>query len=439
MKVLVTGATGFIGRHVAASLIAAGHEVLIGARDAARARRIFPDQAFVACDFTQDLSTEVWRPRLEGIEALVNCVGVLQPRRRATTEAVHVQATSALFDACAAVGLRRVIHVSALGVETGIDLAYATSKLAADRHLQGLDLDWTILRPSLVYTPAGSYGGTSMLRAQAALPFILPLPGKGEQAFQPVFMDDLTEGIRRLLEQGRGLREIIPVTGPEPLSIREILLRLRAWLGLGRAWPLPVPMVLMRGLARLGDLFGAGPLSTTSLRMIEQGNTAAPDAFTAATGIVPQSFSKVLAGSPAQVQDRWHAQLHFLSPLLRVSLGLMWVLGGLWLLIPYLPWFPFIAGLEGMEIGPLPLGPEVVLHLFALLSGSLLLLGWQVRWALGLQLAVVGLLSGLGLFTHWALRSYLHASDALTTATLAAAAILALSVTLIALVLENDR
>ncbi len=439
MKVLVTGATGFIGRHVAASLIAAGHEVVIGARDAARAQRVFPDQAFVACDFTQDLSVEAWRPRLEGIEALVNCVGVLQPRRRATTEAVHVQATSALFDACAAVDLRRVVHISALGVETGIDLAYATSKLAADQHLQGLDLDWTILRPSLVYTPAGSYGGTSMLRAQAALPFVLPLPGRGEQAFQPVFMDDLTEGIRRLLEHSKGLREIIPVTGPEPLSIREILLRFRSWLGLGRPWTLPIPMALMWTLARLGDLLGAGPLTTTSLRMIEQGNKAPPDAFVAATGIAPRRFSEVLAANPAHVQDRWHARLYFLRPVLRFSLGLTWMLGGLWLVIPYLPWYPVIAGLEGMDTGPLPLGPEVGLYLFALISGLLLLLGWRVRWALGLQFALVGVLAGLGLFTHWALRPYLHWSDAVTTATLAAASLLALAVTLIALVLEDDR
>ena len=62
MKVLVTGATGFIGRHVAACLIAAGHEVLIGARDGQRAGRVFPDQRFVACDFMHDLSLEAWTP-----------------------------------------------------------------------------------------------------------------------------------------------------------------------------------------------------------------------------------------------------------------------------------------------------------------------------------------------------------------------------------------
>ncbi|MDJ0943643.1 MAG: complex I NDUFA9 subunit family protein [Kiloniellales bacterium] len=390
MKVLVTGATGFIGRHVAACLIAAGHEVLIGARDGQRADRIFPDQRFIACDFTRDLSSDDWRPRLQGVEALVNCVGVLQPRRRATMEAVHLTATAALFDACAASGVRRVIHVSALGVETGIDLHYATSKLAADAHLQGLDLEWTILRPSLVYTPAGSYGGTSLLRAQAALPLFVPLPGKGEQPFQPVFMDDLTEGIRRLLEDGVGIGEIIPVTGPEPIAIREVLFRLRRWLGLGRAWALRIPMPVMRLLARLGDLVGGGPLTTTSLRMIEQGNAAAPDRFTLVTGIVPRGFDEVLAQHPAQVQDRWHARLYVLRPALRTVLGLYWIVGASVML--------FGGGLHvgrALSGGDAAPGggfdPWQIVFGLALASGLLLLLRWKVRLVLAWQLWVLAI------------------------------------------------
>ncbi len=413
MKVLVTGATGFIGRHVAAGLIAAGHEVLIGARDKARASKIFPDHGFVACDFTRDLSLEVWAPRLEGVEALVNCVGVLQPRRRATIEAVHKTATAALFDACAAAGVRRVIHVSALGVDTGIDLHYATSKLAADAHLQGLDLDWTILRPSLVYTPAGSYGGTSLLRAQAALPLFIPLPGRGDQPFQPVFMDDLTEGIRRLLEEGKGIGEVIPVTGPEPVSIREILFGFRRWLGLGRAWPLPIPMPLMRLLARLGDLVGSGPLTTTSLRMIEQGNAAAPNDFTRVTGIPPRCFGEVLAQHPAQVQDRWHARLYFLRPVLRSALGLFWIVGASVML--------FGGGLEAGQAlsGGDPVPPQSgfdlwhVLFGLALLSGLLLLFRLKARlvlvcqaWVLAIALlwwttTLVGLMLAIGWLLVW--------------------------------------
>ena len=141
MRILVTGATGFIGRNVATSLIAAGHDVLIGARNASLAFRLFPNREIIACDFAKDFSADAWRPRLADVNVLVNCVGVLQPRRRATAEAIHVQATGALFDACVEAGVKRVVHISALGVDSGLDLTYATSKLAADEHLQSLDLD----------------------------------------------------------------------------------------------------------------------------------------------------------------------------------------------------------------------------------------------------------------------------------------------------------
>ncbi len=436
MKVLVTGATGFIGRHVAACLIAAGHEVLIGARDGQRAGRVFPDQHVVACDFTRDLSLEAWSPRLDGVEALVNCVGVLQPRRRATMEAVHLTATAALFDACAAAGVRRVIHVSALGVDSGIDLHYATSKLAADAHLQGLDLDWTILRPSLVYTPSGSYGGTSLLRAQAALPLFVPLPGKGDQPFQPVFMDDLTDGIRRLLEDGKGIGEIIPVTGPEPVSIREILVRFRRWLGLGRAWPMPIPMPLMRLLARLGDLVGGGPLTTTSLRMIEQGNAAPPVHFTRVTGILPRRFDDVLAQHPAHVQDRWHARLYFLRPALRFVLGVLWVLGGFWYLSPYLP-CPGPAIVEPPYYCARPLSPEVLLYAFAALSGLFLITNLGRRLVLQLQLIVVAIPAGVWLLATAGHVFNLEGSNALLTAGLLSASALLLLATLVLLALED--
>ncbi len=438
MKVLVTGATGFIGRHVGARLIAAGHDVLVAARDKRCTERLFPDQGFVPCDFTLDLSSEDWRSRLEGVEALVNCVGVLQPRRRSTMEAVHKTATAALFDACAAAGVRRVIHVSALGVDTGIDLHYATSKLAADAHLQSLDLDWTILRPSLVYTPSGSYGGTSLLRAQAALPLFIPLPGKGDQPFQPVFMDDLTEGIRRLLEEGKGIGEIIAVTGPEPISIREVLFRLRRWLCLGRAWPLPIPRPVMRLLARLGDLVGGGPLTTTSLRMIEQGNAAAPDDFTRVTGIPPHHFDEVLAQHPAQVQDRWHARLYFLRPVLRSALGLFWTVGASVML--------FGGGLDagralsgGDPVAPSGLDPWHVLFGLAMLSGLFLLFRLKARlvlacqaWMLAIALlwwttTLVGLMLAIGWLLVW------------PNLTLFLGFALIFVATLMALALEDDR
>ena len=196
MRILVTGAAGFIGRHIVAALGSAGHRVVCATRDVERTRRMFPGQESIACDFNRDVTTDAWLPRLVGIDAVVNCVGILQSRRGQSMAAIHSAAPKALFDACVRTGVRRVMQISALGVGPQVSTAYSQSKLDADRYLETLDLDWVVLRPSLAYTPAGSFGGTSLFRALAALPWIVPLVGNGRQLFQPIHMlaNPLEEG-----------------------------------------------------------------------------------------------------------------------------------------------------------------------------------------------------------------------------------------------------
>jgi uncharacterized protein YbjT (DUF2867 family) len=112
VRVLVTGADGFIGRQMVAALRASGHQVLAGIRVAAT-RADGTD--VVECDFINDLTPEHWRERLQGVDAVVNCVGILRERDDSSFESVHVKAPAALYQACTANGLRRVIQISALG------------------------------------------------------------------------------------------------------------------------------------------------------------------------------------------------------------------------------------------------------------------------------------------------------------------------------------
>ncbi len=175
MRVLVTGAYGLIGSACLARLHRDGHAVVGAGRSLSEARR-FPYARWVAADFARLTSAAAWRPLLADIDAVVNCVGVLQDSARDDTRRVHVEATSALFDACAQVGIRRVVHVSAIGAEREGPTSFSRSKAEAEAHLQQLDLDWVILRPALVLAPA-VYGGTAMLRGLAGLPWLRPLIG----------------------------------------------------------------------------------------------------------------------------------------------------------------------------------------------------------------------------------------------------------------------
>lgn len=336
MRILLTGASGFIGGHIAAALIAAGHRLVCAVRDVERAGRIFPGHDVIACDFNRDTAPAAWLPRLAGMDAVINCAGLLRSGRGQSIAAVHAEAPKALFDACVMAGIRRVIQISALGVAPGVDTDYARTKLAADRHLERLDLDWLILRPSLAYTPAGSYGGTSLFRALAALPWIIPLVGEGRQPFQPIHMDDLAEAVRRLVESPAISRQIIDVAGPERIELRDILIELRRWLGLPPARLLVAPLPLIRLVARAADrLRIGGPINSTSLAMLELGNVADPSLFTAATRIAPRRFAEALAAAPSHIQDRWHARLYFLRPVLRVTIGLFWISTGLITLVAW--------------------------------------------------------------------------------------------------------
>jgi len=104
----VTGAEGFIGRHIVAALRAAGHTVIAGIR-----RPVYPDS--IACDFSRDLIPDAWISRLAGIDVVVNAVGILRESHANTFERVHISGPKALFEACQRVALRRVIQISALG------------------------------------------------------------------------------------------------------------------------------------------------------------------------------------------------------------------------------------------------------------------------------------------------------------------------------------
>lgn len=113
MVILLTGASGFIGTRLARALAAAGHVVLEARRDAGRG----PEQ--VQADFTRDLDVSAWLPKLSGVDAVINAVGILRERGEQTFERIHTLAPKALFGACVAAGVRRIVQISALGADTG--------------------------------------------------------------------------------------------------------------------------------------------------------------------------------------------------------------------------------------------------------------------------------------------------------------------------------
>ncbi|RDS84298.1 SDR family oxidoreductase [Dyella psychrodurans] len=403
MRVLVVGAYGFIGAHITAALTAAKHEVVCAVRGA-RIDSRFPGLKAVSCDMARDTTISDWLPRLEHIDAVVNCAGILREDGDNTFQAVHEEAPLALFRACVEQGIRRVIQISALGDPA--DGEFIASKHRGDAALSNLALDWLILRPSLVYSTYGSYGGTSLLRGLAALPWVLPLPGKGEQQLQPLSANDVGAAVVAALATTASTRQVIELVGPEILNLRDYLLAWRRWLGFAapRIWS--IPSFLGRIAAAAGERLGRGPLGQTISRMLERGNIGSADALEhmrSNLGLEPRRLIQVLDESPSQVQDRWHARLYFLLPLLRVSIALLWICSGVvgW----WLPDARILHAAPGHALSP---DASLVLARTTatadLLLGTLCILRWHSTFVLSLMLAMLlGYTIGIGVLwpTHW--------------------------------------
>lgn len=384
MRILLLGAGGFIGRHILAELLAGGHDVVAVVRRRQGLDSAFPTVRFIEMDLAGAVRPADWAPYVDGVALVVNAAGLLRGKAMA---AVHVAMPEALHMAARAAGVRRVILISAISARSDVVTDYARTKLAGEAALAASGLGWTILRPSLVYGD-GSYGGTSLMRGMAGLPFVLPVPAKGDFAFTPIHVRDLARAVRLVCEDERFAGQRIEPVGPETLDLKTLLRRYRAWLGFGVARIVAIPMPLMRLFARLGDLAGSGPIATNSLVQMIAGNAGDSARFAAAIGFQPRSLDAALAERPAQVQDRWHARLFFLAPAIRAVLVLLWLASALLGLLAG-------AGRTGEFVAALGLAPALAMPLqvgSALLDiavAAALVADRGARWSTAVQAAVV--------------------------------------------------
>ncbi|WP_321788685.1 SDR family oxidoreductase [Burkholderia pyrrocinia] len=316
MTVLVCGANGFIGRALCAQLEAGGHRVLRGVRHAAGPRD-------VEIDFAKDVAPEAWLARLEGVDVVINAVGILADRRGATLDAVHRAAPCALFTACCRVRVRCAIQVSALGVERG-DTRYFASKHAADRFLQTLPIDFRIVRPALVYGAAGT--SARFFRMLASLP-VHALPAGGHQRLRPVHVDDLAELVARLVAQcvdsTAAGRAVIDVVGNDEVEYREMLARYRAALGFPPAAGVTVPGPLVGAAAALLGTLPSALLTRDTWTMLRGGNTGDPAAATAVLGRPPRGIDRFIGADAAAL--RRDALAMWQRPLLLGALAIVWI------------------------------------------------------------------------------------------------------------------
>jgi len=277
MRILLTGASGFIGKHLATALDTAGHHVIA----ASRAHGI---------DFNRMGHVRDWLPYLHGVEAVINSVGIIAATRTQTFASVHYHAPVALFQACAQAGVKRVVQISALGADESAFTQYHLSKRAADEVLRGLPLDWFVLRPSLVYGPGGR--SLALLQRLASLP-VIPLVAHGRQRIQPVHVSDLVAAVLLCLT-AYPTQRTIDVVGPYPISFVDWLQQLRKLKGRSAAATVSLPFAVALAGAQVAKQC-VPLLHPDNLRMLQHGNTAEVQAFAALLGRMPLSIEDAAA------------------------------------------------------------------------------------------------------------------------------------------------
>lgn len=296
MNILICGANGFVGRHLTQRLRQSGHHVARGVRR--------PTQSGdVAVDYRIDTNKAIWLPRLEGVAVVINAIGVLRDSVPQPMAALHTATPAALFAACAATGVERIVQISALGVGAGVDTPYFSTRQAAENSLHALPdtIRRLILRPSLIYGDDGA--SAKMFRYLARLP-VHVLPAGGHQRLQPVHIDDLSQAVECWLNDHHASSQTVAAVGAEATTLRGMLDSYRAQLQLPPAVHIATPAALIRLAARAGDHIPASPLCRDTWTMLNAGNTADHSAFANLLGRLPRPYQQFIAADISNEHKR---------------------------------------------------------------------------------------------------------------------------------------
>jgi NADH dehydrogenase len=294
--VLVTGASGFVGSHVVPELVAAGHHVVAlvrspGGREAVQRRLAAAEVASVTIRTGDVLDRSSLVDALAGVDAVAHLVAI--PRDwNAGRDLLRVNlgGTQNVIAAMRAVGVRRLVHLGALGVEDREELHYAKSKARAQAAVAASGLDWTILAPSLLFGPRDGFFNTVAGLVRLPSP-VVPVPGWGRSRFQPIHVGDAAHCLRLALERPDTIGQVVQLGGPRIWTYREITQEVARTLG-RRRWimPLPIPLIALVAGAAEALRLRSFPVATDQLRQLALDNVGEPDAVQRVFGFAPRAM-----------------------------------------------------------------------------------------------------------------------------------------------------
>lgn len=287
--IVIFGGTGFVGRHLVARLVAAGHDVLVPSRNRSMQRElhIVPQARVINVDVYSDAAL---RELLQGAHAVINLIGILNERGRngCGFEAAHTGFTKKLIAACQASGTRRLLQMSALNAGRGRS-HYLRTRGEAEAAVKASGLDWTIFQPSVIFGPGD--GLFARFAGLLKLAPVLPLARAGAK-FAPVHVGDVAEAFARALTQPASIGQTYELYGPEVLTLAQIVQYTAQCMGRRRA-VLPLPDSIGRIQAALMDFVPGKPFSTDNFLSLQLDSVGGIDGLHR-LGIEPTPISAVV-------------------------------------------------------------------------------------------------------------------------------------------------
>ncbi|NIJ11421.1 uncharacterized protein YbjT (DUF2867 family) [Saccharomonospora amisosensis] len=277
MKVLVTGGSGFLGRHLLPQAIERGHQVVAIARSSRAARVVAELGATpIAGDLDDPAATDAAFTDA-GADALVNLASL------------GFGHAPVIVSAAEEAGLKRAVFVSTTAVTTTIAAASKRVRLEAEETVRASALDWTIIRPTMIYGAPGDRNIARLLSALRRTP-ILPVPGGGNRLLQPVHVDDLAAAVLTAVESPAASGRTYDVAGPEPMPLAELLAEAIRATG-SRARLVPVPLrPAIRMLSLYERLARRPKLKAEQLRRLAEDKAFSIEAAARDLGFCPRSF-----------------------------------------------------------------------------------------------------------------------------------------------------
>lgn len=287
--VVITGAAGFVGCHACRALATNGWRVRALVRNAAKAAERLahlPVEIRIG-----DIRDETYlASAVDGATAVVHLAAIAIERDGDTYESANANATRSIIEVASAAKVRRFLHMSQNGSDSKSPYRFLKSKGVAQDIVTASGLDWTVLRPSVIFGREDEFVNL-LARLVRLTPFVLPLPDGGRALFQPIEVNDVASVIARALGDDATYGQIFSLGGSAELTLRQIAERILVAMSAHRTI-IGVPAAIMRPLvAALWHLVPRPPVTTELLDILALNNTVPDNALMSVFGISPTPFA----------------------------------------------------------------------------------------------------------------------------------------------------